>query len=97
MNERSRDWMLQAGRYAGALVVLASVVAGAISLAVGPMLAEERHAREKADDRIATQMLLLSRDRFDLIDVMMTKAEDERTRKLGLIRDKWAADEARAR
>jgi len=93
MSEKA-DWMLVAGRYAVAMSAVAAVVASAIVLAVRPMLAEERAAREKADHQIATQLLILSRDRFDLIDVLMTKADADRERKLQLIRDKWAADAA---
>jgi hypothetical protein len=97
MTERGRDWLLEAGKYAMAMAAVAAVVAAAISLAVRPMIADERIAREKAQDRITSRMVLMQRDAFDIIDIVMTKSEDDRTRKVALLREKWAADDARLR
>lgn len=101
MTERQKDWLIRAGGYASAIVVVAGVVGWiwitAFGIAVAPLSAEikaERVAREKADDRIANQFVSLSRDRLDLIDLMLTTSPVDRERKLRLIHEKWATTDA---
>lgn len=87
-----------------ALVMLGGIfswISGvAWSLATAPMVSEfreslrkESEARQSANRAIAERLMSLSRDRLDLVDVMMTAPGRDRDRKLSLIREKWAAEE----
>lgn len=95
MTQSEKDWLLTAGKYAVALAAIAATVGGVVSLTVRPMLVEERRARESADDRIIEQLLLVTRDRLDIFEMMRTPVGPEWERKYQIIRDRWLQDDQR--
>ena len=92
--EQQRDWLIVAGKYAIAMTAIAALMGTVIVLTVAPMIAQERDARIKGDERIALRMLLQGRDRLDLIDYLTVPEGEARDRKLAAIREKWAREEA---
>ena len=100
MTRDTIDFWKRLGIISGAIAGSATIVfwlsAQAWGIATSPItaaIAAERLARERADDRIVDHLASISRDRLDLVDVMMTAPGKDRDRKLSLIREKWAAEE----
>ena len=82
-----------AGAIAGVLFLVNLTAGFAWTTATRPIMeaiAAEARAREMADNRMADQVVQLSRDRLDLVDVMLTPVGRERDSKLREIRNRWA-------
>jgi hypothetical protein len=94
------DWAKKLAAIAAALTLSGAIVswlsAQAWSLATRPIIEDiraESAARKLNDERLVGQLRLMSRDRLDLVDVMMTPPGKGRDLKLSLIREKWAGDD----
>jgi hypothetical protein len=87
------DVLLTAGKYAAAVTAITAMLVLSVKLFVTPMIAEERIARQKMDDRIAMHLVLMTRDRLDMLDIVMTAPGQDRERKLTIVRQKWAQEE----